>query len=86
MHIGGHKKYPERLIHGGGDVNIAVAENGAAVQDHFEYQDRERRRTQYDDRGHFDEHGENYFQGMETHTRRHVDIHIRMVYHMQAPA
>ncbi len=86
VHIGGHKKYPERLIHGAGDVYIAVGENRAAVQDYFEYQDRERRRSQYDDGGHFDEHGENYFHRVEAHSRRHVNVQVRMVYHVQAPA
>ena len=86
VHIGGHKKYPEHPIHGAGDVDIAVGENRAAVQGHFEYQDRKRRGSQYDDGGHFDEHGENYFHGVETYPGRHVNVQVCMVYHVQAPA
>lgn len=85
MHIRGHNQPAQDWFEPGRDANVGVVEQRGGVEEDFEEQDCQRRRSQGGDYSELDHHRQGNLDWVETVAGGCVNVEIRMMHAVQAP-
>jgi hypothetical protein len=85
VHLRGHHQQAEPFVDALRITNISMIKHGGSIQKDLKDRDGQWKGSDEKDNGHLDSHGEDDLDGMKTNPSGYIEVHIRMMDHMEAP-
>lgn len=85
MHVGRDDKKPEYGVCARGQANIGMIEQGTSIEQYFENYHGDCRRTEQENDCQFDEHGQYYFNGMESNSGARIYVCVNVMHAVNTP-
>lgn len=85
VHVRRHNEPAQNAVYFARDTNVRVIEYRCSVEQHFECQNRERRRAHGSDHSELDKHRQQNLDRMKAQPRTNIEFEIGVMHPMQAP-
>jgi hypothetical protein len=85
VHLRGNHQEAEPFVNAQRIPNISMIKHGGSVQEDLKDRDRQWKRSGEKDDGHLDSHRQDDFDRMEANPSGYIEVHIRMMNHVEAP-
>jgi hypothetical protein len=85
VHLRGHHQQAEPFVNAQWIANIPMIKHGGSVQENLKDRDGQWKRPDKKDDGHLDSHRQDDFDRMKANPSGYVEVHVRMMNHVEAP-